>query len=181
MLGNFKRNMVSLNQTFWWFMWWCFSSTLCCISIDYGKDYFSDKTQFWIWNLSGFVGYEGLHLCLPFLLDVPSHGTVSTTHAEFYVRKPVLEPRIWHIPYENANKRVSCFGYAYQTECTPGYSKTHENIRNVLLVQELPKPGELCDKQENPGQFPMVSGIGLGVGKTLPSTSRMVMGLPQVE
>ena len=180
-LGNFKRNVISLNQTFWWFMWWCFSSTLCCISPDYGKDYFSDKTQFCIWNLSGFIGYEGLLLCLPFLLDIPSQGTVSETNAEFYVRKPVLEPRIWHIPCEIANKSVSCFGYANQTECTPAYSQTHASARNFLLVHKLPKPGKGSDKPETSGQFHMMSGIDLGVGEILPSTSRMVMGLPDVE
>ena len=150
-LGKFKRNVINLNQTFWWFMWWCFFMTFCCISIDYGDGYLSAKTQFWIWNISGFIGYEGMHLFIPFLLDVPSQGEILTENPEFYVRKPVLEPRLLTIPTNNINPNES----------------------PVMHSNKYKHRAEISQRQPHTSKHGLVKGKG-GKGK------RKIVGLPEV-
>ena len=147
-MGNFKRNVISLNQTFWWFMWWCFAITFCCISVDYGDGYLSAKTQFWIWNLSGFIGYEGMQLCLPFLVDVQSQGKVSTANPEFYVRQPILEPRVHSIYSDIGNLNVSRFIYTQKYESPPKLSQRKAIKSKYWLVKEKEGNGKIVKLPE---------------------------------
>ena len=147
-LGNFKRNVINLNQTFWWFIWWCFAMTFCCISVDYGDGYLSAKTQFWIWNLSGFIGYEGMHLFLPFLLDIQSQGTVSTPNPKFYVRKPVLEPRIHNIPTDIVNLNVPRITYHKKHEPRPELSHSQASTSTYWLGKEKARKGKIVGLPE---------------------------------
>ena len=133
-VGYFKRNVISLNQCFWWFLWWLFFMTFCCISVDYGDGYLSAKTQFWIWNLSGFIGYEGLHLFLPLLLDVPGQGKDNRSNQGFYVRKPMLEPRKPMMPTQ---KEHNTFIYTKKYEPNPDFSKIQAPPSAYLFVKEL--------------------------------------------
>ena len=92
--GKFRRNVVNLDQTYWWLMWWCLAITFWGTSIsDYGQDFLSVKAQFWIWNITEFLSIEGLHIVLPLLLNIPSQGTELLSNREFYVRQPELKPR----------------------------------------------------------------------------------------
>ena len=92
-IGVYRRNVINLNATFWWLISWCCAFLFCCISVDYGHNILSVRTQFWIWNISEFIGHEGLHLVLPFLLDFPSQGSPKSNNINFYLRKQPLEPR----------------------------------------------------------------------------------------
>ena len=91
-VGKFKRNVIDIKETFLWLIMWCFASFICCLSVDYGRNILSVQAQFWIWNTSEFVCYEGLHFILPFLLNSPSQGRENAAIVEFYVRKPSFEP-----------------------------------------------------------------------------------------
>ena len=152
-IGNFKRNAINLNQTFWWSLWWCFASTLCCISVDYGHGYLSSKSQFWIWNMSGFILYEGTLLFLPFFLDVPNLGTVLTPNLEFYVRKPILEPRIRYIPLEEVNTNVSRFINRKKCKNNPGFSRNQVLSRKIWFCQDFNESGTLSEKPRMAGSF----------------------------
>ena len=92
-MGKFRRNVIDLNQTYWGIVWHVVAGLMCCVSVDYGQGFLSVKTQFWIWNLSEFISYEGAHFILPFLLKIPDQGVCQSSEADFYVRKPVLVPR----------------------------------------------------------------------------------------
>ena len=89
---KFRRNVIGINATFQWLLMWCFASLICCLSVDYGRNILSVQAQFWIWNTSEFVCYEGLHFVLPFLLSLPSQGREHSAKIEFYVGKPSFEP-----------------------------------------------------------------------------------------
>ena len=142
--------------------------TFCCISIDYGDGYLSAKTQFWIWNLSGFIGYEGLHLFLPFLLEVPSQGKVLPSNQEFYVRKPVLEPRIPKIHADNltlndfpllfniavkVTSNDSQFIYTKQYKPDKGSSEIPALPSKYWLVEELHELEGLSDNSKGISEF----------------------------
>ena len=92
-LGNFRRNVITFNFSFWWMVWWIWVLMFCCISVDYCRSFLSVKAQFWMWNISEIIGCEGAHFVLPFLLKMPNQGTDPSGTIDFYVRKPVLEPR----------------------------------------------------------------------------------------
>ena len=180
-VGNFKRNVINLNQTFLGFVWWCFAMTFCCISIDYGDGYLSAKTQFWIWNLSGFLGYEGMQLFLPFLLDVPSQGSVPSTNPEFYVRKPNLEPRIPKYSIDNVNTNISKFIYTRKYEPKPEFSQRQAPQSNCWLVKDILQSGELDDIQESSSHLHMVSGAVFDFRKDFSDTSKIVIELTPVD
>ena len=91
-VGKFKRNVIDIKETFLWLVMWCFASFICCLSVDYGRNVLSVQAQFWIWNTSEFLCYEGLHFFLPFLLSLPCQGRQPAAKSEFYVRKPSFEP-----------------------------------------------------------------------------------------
>ena len=105
-LGKYRRNVISLRQTYWWVLWWCVAMTASCLSVDYGQPYLSARAQFWIWNISGIIGYEGVHFILPFFLDVPIEMERRSSSVKFYVQEPVLEPRTLHIltPAKTVNR-----------------------------------------------------------------------------
>ena len=90
-VGKFRRNVIDISATFRWLLMWCFASLICCLSVDYGRNILSVQAQFWIWNTSEFVCFEGLHFVLPFLLNFPSQGRETSAIVEFYVRKPSFE------------------------------------------------------------------------------------------
>ena len=152
-LGNFKRNVINLNQTFWWSLWWCLASTLCCISVDYGQGYISAKTQFWIWNISGFVLYEGTLLFLPFFLDVPGQSKVLSPYTEFYVRKPSLEPRIPNASLEKIRTNESSSIYTKRRKLNVGLSKTQVLSRKVWFVQDINESGTVSEMPRTTDSF----------------------------
>ena len=53
----------------------------------------SIKTTYLIWNTYSSMMIEVLHLLIPLFLAIPAHSIPSTKMGEFYVRRPVLEPR----------------------------------------------------------------------------------------
>ena len=199
-LGKFRRNVINLNQTFWWSLWWCFASTLCCISVDYGQGYISAKTQFWIWNISGFIGYEGPLLLLPFFLDVPGQSKVLSLNTEFYVRKPTLEPRIPDASLKKIKSNQSPLSYTKKPKINVGLSKNQvlsgkvwfvNNINELGTLSEMPRITDSFqgDKKKigglgkNSSQFHGVSGdayLGSKDFEELLNPSRKSLGLPAV-
>ena len=85
--------------------------------------------------MSGFTGYEGMQLFLPFLIDVQSQGKVSTTNPEFYVRQPMLEPRVHSIYNDIVNINVSRFIYIQKYEPHPKFSQRQAIQRKYWLVK----------------------------------------------
>ena len=167
-LGNFRRNVINLDQTFLWFLWWCLAGTFCCFSLDYGDGYFSVKTQFWIWNFSSFISYEGLNLVIPFFLCVPSQGKKVTPSTEFYVRNPILEPRIPRCFSEKVNTTV----------CHPisakGYKSKEAFSRKALVVQELQEIGVLS---MNPRDIRAEREVLEEMGETFSQFQRVPVGV----
>ena len=97
-IGVYKRNVISLQTTIRWLMFWNIVLLLeyvfyTLLAVE--GDYFSRQTVFWIWNVKGFFLNEGLHFALPALLEVPdSLERKKMGKNTFYVRKPgSLEPR----------------------------------------------------------------------------------------
>ena len=97
-IGVYKRNVISLQTTMHWLMFWTVAMlleyTLCTLLTVHG-DVFSPQTAFWIWNVKCFLLNEGLHFVLPALLEVPDRlERKKMGRNTFYVRKPgILEPR----------------------------------------------------------------------------------------
>ena len=89
-IGTYKRNVITLNDTFWWFLFWMLFTLLGYVSADIGVHVFSAKGLFWTWNITETIGYECFHLIIPLFLNIPSQG--SCTKRQFYVRKYVPEP-----------------------------------------------------------------------------------------
>ena len=97
-IGVYKRNVISLQTTIHWLMFWNVG-----VLLDYAfytlltaqGEYFSPQTAFWIWNVKDFLLNEGLHFALPALLEVPDRlDREKMGKNKFYVRKPgILEPR----------------------------------------------------------------------------------------
>jgi hypothetical protein len=91
-IGLYRRNVVTLNGTFWWFLCLMFFQVLSLLIADIGIDFFSAKQIFWIWNVTSTIGYECFHLVIPIFLEIPNQGCF--TKREFYVRKNVPEPKL---------------------------------------------------------------------------------------
>ena len=97
-IGVYKRNVISLQTTMHWLMFWTVAMlleyTLCTLLTVHG-DVFSPQTAFWIWNVKCFLLNEGLHFVLPALLELPDClERKKMGRNTFYVRKPgILEPR----------------------------------------------------------------------------------------
>ena len=53
----------------------------------------SSKTEYLIWNTYSSILNEVLHLLIPLVLVIPESSRTGPKQGEFYVRRPVLEPR----------------------------------------------------------------------------------------
>ena len=112
---------------------------------------------------------------MPFLLDVPSQGTAPTPNQEFYIRQPNLEPRIPKYSIDHVNPNISRFIYSKKYKPKPEVSQREALQSKYWLVKELD------DEQDNSSQLYRVSEAVLEARKDFPGTSRMVIGLPQVD
>ena len=131
--GKFRRNVLNLHQTYWWFIWWCLAITFWGTSIsDYGQEFLSAKAQFWIWNITEFLSIEGLHIVLPLLLDIPSEGTELVSNGGFYVRLPELKPRRPEVLPVGAVENTSRFSNNQELESPAGQGQIQENEKEYL-------------------------------------------------
>ena len=155
-VGNFRRNLIDINMTFGWLLWWCFSSLICCISVDYGTNILSVQTQFYIWNTTEFVCYEGFHIALPFLLCLPSQGVERSNNAEFYVREPDYQPRRLKMPdsfYSTVKISVKYKGKGKQERTNLGGlqgQRLHPDKSKLIQMTQHMPPVEDC---QNSGRF----------------------------
>ena len=165
-LGKFRRNVISLTQTYWWLLWWCVAMTACCLSVDYGQPYLSVRAQFWIWNISGIIGYEGVHFILPFFLDMPVEIERRSSRVKFYVREPVLEPRTLHISTPAETVNTSRFIYTKRHKQQSGARQPAGSPGKAWAIQEFQDARNLPDAQDVPG-----------TSKTLPQNTLGLHGI----
>ena len=144
-IGKFRRNVIDIKDTFLWLLMWCLASFICCLSVDYGRNVLSVEAQFWIWNMTEFVCYEGLHFVLPFLLNLPTQGREQSAQVEFYVRKPSFEPARHKI-----TKNTDSIGYG------KGKRKNKVGKFQYILPSETRIVGSqtyhVCQFQSTPGR-----------------------------
>ena len=130
--------------------------TASCLSVDYGQPYLSVRAQFWIWNISGIIGYEGVHFILPFFLDVPIEIERRSSSVKFYVQEPVLEPRTHHILTPAKTVNTSCFIYTKRRQQqsdarqTPGWQGTSWAIQEFRNARVDPDDWDVPDARNVP-------------------------------
>ena len=137
-IGDYKRNVITLHNTFWWFLFWMLHTSLSYVVADIGFHVLSAQNLFWTHNFTAMIGYEGFHLIIPLFLYIPSQG--SCTKRQFYPRKYVPEPRrptlkviaeTKVIQVEEQTNRESVLNqveYKKFTFCYPGYTKLYESF-----------------------------------------------------
>ena len=84
-----------------------------------------------------------------------------TPNLEFFVRKPILEPRIRYIPLEEVNTNVSRFIYRKKCKNNPGFSRNQVLSRKIWFCQDFNESGTLSEKPRMAGSF---QGHGEGFG-----------------
>jgi hypothetical protein len=91
-VGKFRRNVLSLESSYRLLM------ALCCSRaggtlLAYYASQLSPTAHFWLWNTTATIWGEVGWMVLPWLLAAPQSISSSAPVSQFYVRKPVLQPR----------------------------------------------------------------------------------------
>ena len=91
-LGKYRRNVLTLNSTYLYLIAALFHRVASPVLAHYASE-LSPAAHFWLWNITGAIWGEGAYLVLPWLLTVPQSSNSSVSTTDFYVRKPVMQPR----------------------------------------------------------------------------------------
>ena len=96
-IGKYRRNVMSLTDTFWLSQILMTSGILEDILqalFTYLEVYFSKESIFVIWNITNFISKEGLFLILPIFISKPNTAIINNKETPFYIRPPtILLPR----------------------------------------------------------------------------------------
>jgi hypothetical protein len=96
-IGKYRRNILSLKETFWLSQIIMTSGILEDILqalFTYLEVYFSKESIFVIWNITNFISKEGLFLFIPIIISKPNKEIKSNKETSFYVRpQTVFVPR----------------------------------------------------------------------------------------
>ena len=96
-IGKYKRNVISLKETFWLsqiIMTSGISDDILQVVFTYLEVYFSKESIFVIWNITNFISKEGLFLIFPIIISTPNKDVKNYKATSFYLRSPtVLLPR----------------------------------------------------------------------------------------
>ena len=83
-------------------------------------------TIFYIWNLKGLITNEGLHMLIPWALNISDEQTTSK-QVEFYVRKPtVLTPRRQYLAKDSNSQKRKIAVRECKTEQNADTSQNHD-------------------------------------------------------
>ena len=91
-VGKYRRNVLTLQGTYFILIANCFCRITGFVMAHYASQ-LSPFAQFWIWNTTAALWGEGAYLVLPWLLVAPVSDRSSAPLSNFYVTKPVLQPR----------------------------------------------------------------------------------------
>ena len=101
-MGKYQRNVINFQQTTYWLFFW-HASLLLDIpfqSFLVQDQMLSKQAKFFIWNAKGVL----LNECFIFFqlaIKVPDTERKLIQPGQFYVRKPILEPRrLWQMKRE---------------------------------------------------------------------------------
>ena len=119
---TYKRNILNFKTSLVWadivFFYGVFDFLVLTVLNEY-RYQMSRKTRYMIWNTSSSLLMEVLHLLIPLLVVIPKPSRTGAQLGEFYVRRPVLEPRRPESP-----------------------DKDNESWTKVLEVQEARRAGQ---------------------------------------
>ena len=92
----YQRNILDFNTSLVWAQFVHYYGVFDMIVLTLLNEYrsqMSSKTRYLIWNTYSSSFLEVLHLLIPLFLAFPEISLTGARLPEFYVRRPVLEPR----------------------------------------------------------------------------------------
>ena len=128
-LSHAKHSLFCCRQTVFWLLFWEVSGladfVLETIFMTY-KHALPATTIFHIWNLKGLITNEGLHMLIPWTLNISDEQTTSK-QVEFYVRKPtVLIPRSQYSIKDSSSQKRKIVVKECKTEESADTSQSHD-------------------------------------------------------
>ena len=130
---------------------WCISGIIdICLQAVFitFKEEWSSETLFWIWNIKGFAGNEGLLIFIPLALSVPTECE-NSSRIGFYIHKPlILVPRrpIWQEALSKPPKQI----FVQQYDGEPALLKKkqgHYDLQKEIHLQESKRDNTLPKKE----------------------------------
>ena len=104
-VGKYRRNILTLQGTYFILIANCFCRSTGFVMAHYASQ-LSPFAKFWMWNTTAAFWGEGAYLVLPWLLAAPASDSSSVPHSNFYVTKPVLQPRTENVMGLNTNSHL---------------------------------------------------------------------------